>query len=167
MRKPDLLRAWLLRAVPDLSDHPDRLHLWIETGRIICIPGATLSYQYRYDLILTVEDFARPADHLIVPLLAWLNDHEPQLLRELGQEGLPINHDILGNASADIEIKLALKERALVSQNAQGGWEVTFPPDPVFPETFVGAESARLLKLYFTNAPHPPELVVAPTNPVP
>lgn len=164
MRKPDDLRAWLLRSVKGLSGQPERLHLWVEAGRIVCIPGATLSYQYAYDLIVIVEDFAAEAHNFIVPLLSWLNTNEPALLRDKGQDGLPIYHDILGNSSADIEIKLPLIERALVKHTAQGGWEITFPQEPPFPEQFVGAESARLLQLYLTNPPTEPYLVTPPSE---
>lgn len=153
MRKPDQLRAWLLLSVADLVDQPDRLHLWIENGRLRSIPGNTLSYEYRYELIVVVEDFSSPAHNLVVPILAWLSDNQPDLLRDRSEDGLPINHDILGNSSANIEIKLALKERAIVNQTPAGGWQVEYPPEPAFPESFAGDPRVNLARLYLNNPP--------------
>jgi P2 phage tail completion protein R (GpR) len=159
MRKPDALRTWLLRAVPGLKDQAERLHLWIEKSRIHCNVGETLSYETRYELIVTIENFAHDSDKFIVPILSWLSHNQPDLLRNTREDGLPMFHDILDNKTADIEIKLALKERAIVTQTPQGGWRVEYPSEPTFPETFVGAEGARLLKLYLVNPPAEAELV--------
>ena len=152
MRKPDQLRAWLLRSVAGLADQPERLHLWVENGRLRSVPGKTLSYEYRYELIVIVEDFSGETHDLVVPVLAWLSKYQSDLLRHVTDDGLPINHDILGNSSANIEIKLALKERVIVNQTPAGGWQVEYPAEAEFPESFAGG-GVNLAELYLRNPP--------------
>lgn len=161
MRKPDSLRQWLLRSVHQLRGQDERLHLWIEEGRIICVEGKSLSYQYRYDLILTLEDFGAEADKLIVPLLAWLSENQPELLRDQDSPGIPIIHDILSNKSTDIEIKLPLSEKVIVTHTPEGGWNIEYPPERTFPESFNVHESTRLLQLYLAQPPAEGVLVAA------
>lgn len=154
MRKPDSLREWLLRSVPGLAAQPERLHLFIEEGRVQCVPGGNLSYIYAYQLTVMLEDFAHESHAVIVPFLAWLSANEPTFLAERGGAGLTISQDILDNKTADFEIKLDLKETVIVTQTADGGWQVEYPAAPVFPAVFEGAEAARLLRLHLT---HPPD----------
>jgi hypothetical protein len=164
MRKPDLLREWLLRAVPGLSDHPERLHIFTEEGRIACVRGATLSYRHSYQLILMVEDFGDATHSLIVPILAWLSKHQPELLDEKGSDGLPFAQDILDNKTADFEIKLDLSERALVTETEAGGWQVEYPDEPKIPDEFAGASGARLWRLYFDRGPQRDLVAVHPDH---
>jgi hypothetical protein len=153
MRKPDSLREWLLRSVPGLDAQPERLHLFVEEGRVHCVPGKTLSYQYVYQLVLILEDFGADSHALIVPILAWLAQHQPDLLHERGDEGLPISQDILDNKTADFEMRLDLKERVIVTPTVAGGWAVEYAADPQIIDTFEGADGARLWRLYLTNSP--------------
>lgn len=153
MRKRDSLREWLLRSVSGLSDQPERLHTFIEEFRVACLPGATLSYRYNYQLVVMVEDFGDEIHNLVVPILAWLAVHQPQLLNEERGDGLPGALDILDNKTADFEIRLDLNERVVVTETQAGGWQVEYPEEPKFPAEFAGASGARLWQLYFDRGP--------------
>jgi P2 phage tail completion protein R (GpR) len=154
MRKRDSLREWLLRSVSGLSDQPERLHLLVEEFRVATVPGASLSFEYRYDLAVVVEDFGADLHNLVVPILAWLSEHQPDLLQREGPTGLAGALDILDNKTADFELKLALSEKVVVSPTDDGGWQVAYPMPAPFPDIFEGAASARLWRLYLT---HPPD----------
>lgn len=152
MRKPDTLCDWLLRSLPFLDAHPEKLHLFIEEGRIITVRGETLSYKYSYDLVLVLEDMADDSHALIVPLLAWIAKNQPDLLTG---DGLPFTQDILSNAARDIEIRLALTETVVVNATVDGGWDVSYPAAPAFPALFEGSEAARLRQLWLDGGAGP------------
>lgn len=145
MRKPDSLRAWLLRSVPDLAADPDRLHLFVEEGRLVCARGDSLSYEYRYQLTVVIENFAGGAEAISVPLLVWLAQNQHEMIDP--EASIPFALDILDNASADHEIKLDLTERVVVAALPDGGWRIEYPPEPEFPVNFESAP-ARLWQLW-------------------
>jgi P2 phage tail completion protein R (GpR) len=150
MRKPSSLRDFLTRSIADLANDPDRLHLFIEDGEILAGQSTSLSYEYRYQLVVVVEDFATGSESLIVPLLAWIAENQPDIFNK--SEGrIPFVSDILGNDKSDIEIRLSLSERAIVIARDGGGWEVAFPPEPGFSDLFPGAQGARLWQLFLRD----------------
>jgi P2 phage tail completion protein R (GpR) len=156
MRKPDSLREWLMRSVSGLAAQPDRLHMFIDEGKVIARRGNSLSFAYEYSLTIVIEDFAQPREAIDVPLLAWIADNQSELLDR--DAAYSFDADILDNKSADIEIKLTLMERAVVAATEGGGWEVTFPDEPRLDPPFEGAEHSRLWRLLMRSdlvAVHP------------
>lgn len=144
MRKPDHFRAFLLRAVPALGNQPDRLHIYVEKGHVRCVQGASLSYRLEYELQVRIEDFAGESDHIIVPMLSWIAEQEPLLMKpEYG--GVPMAMDILDNKVADLEFRLPLTERVIVEAQADGSWLVSYPADPQIETAFDGAKPPALL----------------------
>ncbi|HBQ79654.1 MAG TPA: phage tail protein, partial [Erwinia persicina] len=75
MLKPKRLREALLARVPDLQNHPERLTLSLEQGRVVCTPAASLSFEYQYPLRITVSDAGDDRDALVVSLLLWLREN--------------------------------------------------------------------------------------------
>jgi P2 phage tail completion protein R (GpR) len=150
VRKPDSLRTWLLRAVVGLAARPERLNIFIEEGTVVCRPGETLSYMNRYNLIITIEDFEGPSEAIFVPILAWISDHQPELLDSDSGE-LSYRWDVLDSKLADFEMTMPLYEAALISPTDQGGWAVTYPVEDVFPEQFEGLGLVRLRALYLED----------------
>jgi P2 phage tail completion protein R (GpR) len=151
MRKPDNLRAWLLRAVPELAAQPDRLHIFVQKGRVERHRGNNLSYKQLYDLILIVEDWGLSSDRIMVPLLAWLDREQPDIFHG-SDPGFAFEMDILDNKTADIECTLPLSEHAVVVEQPDGGWTVAWQDEPKLNNEFEGLDPApRLWQLFGTR----------------
>lgn len=119
MNKPASLRACIEAHLPSLKQHPDRLHVFIDAGHIIStMGGETLSFEYHYSCNLIVTDYAGHSDALIIPILAWLREQQPEMLlnRERMTDGFRFEADILNNGCCDLSIKLALSERVGVKE---------------------------------------------------
>lgn len=132
MDKPGQLRDWLCRAVPELRQNPERLHLLVDHGQIQCTPaGASLSYEYRYELTLLITDLAASVDAVILPLLAWCRDHQPELFSFRSKDGIGLRYEPLNHDSGDLEITLSLTERVTVTE-VDGGYQLDHPEEPAF-----------------------------------
>lgn len=116
MKKPDLLRQALTAAVPRLAQHPDTLHMFVDRGRVIATGGPSLSFEYAYTLNIVVTDYPDDAHTVVLPILAWLRAHQPDLLlnRERQRDGFTFEVDILDHATVDLSIDLHLTEAVRV-----------------------------------------------------
>jgi hypothetical protein len=145
MRKADSLRRWLTAFLPDLKTHADRLQIYIEGGQINARRSHTLSFTYGYTLKALIMDFAGDADAIMVPLLAWIEKEQPQLLQR--QDGQPFGFEaeLLDGDVSDIEISLDLTEMVLVKPRADGsGYDIEHPPEPDFTDAFAGVGASFL-----------------------
>ncbi|MGL4733856.1 MAG: phage tail protein [Enterovibrio sp.] len=134
MNKPASLRKLLISQVPHLKTNPDCLHIFIENGSIVATGvERNLSFEYRFNCIVIVTDYAAHADTLIVPILGWLATQQPELLDnpDRRQDGFKFKADILNHDTADIEMTLALTERVKVSLGDDQKLKITHLPEPV------------------------------------
>lgn len=132
MNKPEQVRALLLSAVPHLARNPNDLHIFVDSGKAVATGAAqNLSFEYQFDLTIIVVDYADHADTLIVPLLAWVAQHQPELLTnpEKRESGIRFRAELIDKHKADIEITLELTERVLVTA-VEGGRTVKHLPEP-------------------------------------
>lgn len=134
MNKPDSLRAALTAAIPEFARNPDRLHVFIEHGSIATTAANSLSFEYAYTLDVVVTDYAGHADHLIVPVIAWLKVNQPEMLlnRELCRDGFRFQAELLDNGKSDVEILLKLTERVGVLEKPDG-YEIRHFAEPAIP----------------------------------
>ncbi len=130
MKKPDSLKRLLLLTVPQLGQNPENLAMYVDEGKVAATSGATLSFEYRYKLNLVAQDFAGDRNALIVPLLAWIAEAQPDLLDRPGAEPFTFECELLDSDSADISITLDLTERVSVRSRPEGGYAVTHLDDP-------------------------------------
>lgn len=139
MKKSADLRAHLTRWVPDLAANPDKLHVFIEKGRIATKVGAGLGFEYHYTLQLIITDFAESPDVLNVPLLVWLQTNQPDLLldTEKRDRAIAFEAEILGNDTIDLALTLELAERVLV-RVVTGGFECEHIGEPQLPDDTAG-----------------------------
>ncbi|HCN3006972.1 TPA: phage tail protein, partial [Escherichia coli] len=89
----------------------------------------------RYTLNVIVTDFTGDFDLLIVPVLAWLRENQPDIMTtdEGQKKGFTFYADINNDSSFDISISLMLTERTLVSE-VDGALHVKNIPEPPPPE---------------------------------
>lgn len=130
MLKPSLLREALLARVPQLKDHPERLTIALEQGTVICTPAASLSFEYQYPLRITLSEAGDDIDALVVSLLLWLRDNQPDLMSPRDR----VNGMVFSSSSTgDFTVVILLTERVLVSED-DGALHVTHVPEPLPPE---------------------------------
>ncbi|EKF2709667.1 phage tail protein, partial [Escherichia coli] len=80
MLKPDSLRRALTDAVTVLKTNPDMLRIFVDNGSIASTLATSLSFEKRYTLNVIVTDFTGDFDLLIVPVLAWLRENQPDIM---------------------------------------------------------------------------------------
>ncbi|MGC6386650.1 phage tail protein [Ewingella sp. S1.OA.A_B6] len=134
MLKPLQLRDYLTARVPVLKTSPEQLRVFIDHARIVSTLATSLSFEYQYQLNLLITDFTQDADLLIVPTLAWLREHQPDIMATAAkqQEGFTFRADMNNDNSFDISINLQLTEMVIVKQEG-GALRVTHRPEPLLP----------------------------------
>ncbi|MBK1874585.1 phage tail protein [Marinobacter sp. 1-3A] len=117
MKKLADLRAHILANVPSLKRNPDKLLTFIEDGNIEFWQGANLSHNYTLPVRLIVTDYAGEVDHIIIPILSWLQIREP------GHDPmttLSFEAELLNNDSYDISVTVNITERVIVKATPAG-----------------------------------------------
>ncbi|CAM7595118.1 Phage tail protein [Phytobacter diazotrophicus] len=135
MLKPDSLRKALTDAAPVLAANPDMLRLYVDGGNIAATLATSLSFEKQYTLNVIVTDFTGDFDLILVPVLAWLREHQSDILStDTGQKkGFTFEADINSDSSFDISISLLLTERTLVDE-VGAALHVRCIPEPSMPE---------------------------------
>lgn len=138
MLKPNHLRRHLTDANPALARNPERMQVFADSGRVVSTGASSLSFEYQYTLNVVVMDYAGHADAIIVPLLAWVRVHQPDLVtnRERRENGIRFDVEFLNQQAVDLSIELDLSERVIVSRddaNKLTSNHVGEPPDPDLP----------------------------------
>lgn len=135
MLKPDSLRKALVNAVPVLKINPEMLRLFIDSGSIGATLAASLSFEKRYTLNVVVTDYTGDIDLLLVPVMAWLREYQPDIMTtdEGQKKGFTFYADINNDSSVDISISLLLTERTLVKE-IDAALHVSNIPEPPPPE---------------------------------
>lgn len=144
MLKPKQLRRALTDSVPLLQRNPDGLNMFIDGGRIASTLASSLSFEYQYQLNLVITDYGDDIDLIVVPLLAWLRENQPDIMatEEKRRTGFTFKVDVLSDSLCDISIDLQLTERVIVKQEG-GELHVTHAGENPLPDNV-----ARPTQLY-------------------
>lgn len=137
MKKLHRLRAHLINAVPALANDPERLLTFVEEGSIEFHRGPNLTHEYQFTAQLVLTDFSADLDTIIVPLLYWLAEYQPDADPN---EALSFEAEILSHQSVDVALRVKLTERVLSKVDCDTGqikvdhalprFEVTGCPSP-------------------------------------
>jgi len=130
MQNPPPLPAALKRCVLLFQQNPERLIMTIAAGTVVATSAPSLSFEYRYRLELTLADVEQDIEAVIVPLLAWLRDNQPEMMGNA--EKRRSDFTFASDAAGTLSIGLQLSERVLVTQ-ADSALQVTFPGEPTPP----------------------------------
>jgi hypothetical protein len=135
MLKPEQLRTALTTALSDLQTHPDKLHISLDNGRVVSTLGPSLSFEYQYQLNLTLSDQAAE-DLVMVTVLAWLRSHQPDILAnpDKRKSGFAFKRDV--SAAGQLDLQLQLTERIQVEQR-DGALHITPLAEPPEPENVI------------------------------
>lgn len=132
MNKPGQIRELLTKAVSELKRNPESLHIFVENGNINATgAGLNISFEYQFELLILITDYAGHADSLIVPLLAWCRDNQPELLmNDDRRDGFKFRAEQLTHNTADVEITLKLTERVKVYPGDNNKVNIEHLPEP-------------------------------------
>lgn len=142
MKKLHLLRAHLINAVPGLARDPDRLLTFVEEGSIEFRRGTDLTHEYRFTAQLVLTDFTGDLDTLMLPLLQWLAEYQPDA--DPG-EAVSFEAEILNNKSVDLALRLRLTERVIAKIDCDTGRIQAEHSLPRFPSHTCMAKRWQLL----------------------
>lgn len=140
MRKATELRAYITEANPYLRRDPEKLHVFIDAGAVAAVATASLSHEYTYTLNLVIEDFAGDPASIMVPILAWLRVHQPNVLEnpEKRKQAIAFEVEIITNDTFDLSIKLQLTERIIARLDPAGERvDITHAQEPSHPDIFL------------------------------
>lgn len=145
MKKPQLLKEFLLSAIPELQHNPDRLLIFVDDGKVRNTLAMGLSFEYEYTLTLVLTEYVGDLATISVPVFDWLRVHQSDLLANLekSQVGLPFEAEILNNGSVDLVLKLPLTERVIVKRQ-DNKISVDYPKEPQYST----AEPATMVTMY-------------------
>jgi hypothetical protein len=162
MQKPDGLRRLLLATVPGLKANPERLAMFVDKGRVASSASGTLSFEYRYTLAIVVEDYAGDVDAITIPILAWISEQQPELLKAGDQEPFDFEAEIQDGATADVSISIELTERVRVTPRPGGGYDVQHVDEAPIADLdlFPGVCDQNLWQLFLRD-----ELIAQTTDP--
>ncbi|EMX8403077.1 phage tail protein [Yersinia enterocolitica] len=147
MLKPKLLRQALTDSLQLFQTNPERLKMFVDGGRIVSTLAPSLSFENQYTLTLFIEDFPDDVDYLFVPILAWLREHQPDIMatEEKRRTGFIHKVDVISDVLSDIRIDLQLTERVIVKE-VDGALHVNHALEPTWP----GA-ATRPTAIYFNG----------------
>ena len=118
MKKLHLLRAHLINAVPALANDPERLLTFVEEGSIEFRRGPNLTHEYQFTAQLVLTDFSADLDTIMVPLLQWLAEYQPDADPN---EAISFEAEILSHKSVDVALRVKLTERVLAKVDCEAG----------------------------------------------
>jgi hypothetical protein len=154
MDKLTACRAAIVAANPEFARSPDRLLIWADKGTIATRRTAQLGYEWRYRVNILCEALTGSPDDIMVPLLLWLRDAQPDLLLafDRGNEAVKFEAHILDETSWDVKIELELTEAVVLSPKQGGGWQATHLPEPSPDDVPIeGAGSATLGQIWLDD----------------
>ncbi|WP_034950916.1 phage tail protein [Erwinia oleae] len=133
MLKHETLRRALTDAVPTLHANPDALRISLTNGSIAATLAASLSFEKRFTLRLTVTNLAEDIDVLLAPVLAWLRENQPDVMTDDASrsKGFTFAADFNSDGSLSVTIDLLLTERTLVEEKEDGLHVLSIAEPPV------------------------------------
>ena len=153
MKKPEGLRRLLLATA--LKDQAEKLQLYIDRGSVTCRRGRNLAFTYGYTLNIVVEGYTGDVDALMVPILAWVAEQQPDLLDKPPYEPFEFESELLDATSADVSINIKLTENVLVDRTGQREWSTRHLDEPVIEDAFPGVCGVSLVDALVADASEP------------
>ncbi|BCA60243.1 phage tail protein [Sphingomonas sp. HMP6] len=161
MKKPDGLRRLLMQAVPGLAADPSRFSMFIDKGSIEARAGS-LSFEYAYTLNIVVQDYSGDIDALMVPILAWIAEQQPDLLERDPRKPFTFESELLDSDAADVSIDLQLTEAVRVARMPTGGYQAIHLDEPSRGDAFEDVCGANLWQLLLREEMVTPSILTVP-----
>lgn len=144
MNKPEGLRRLLLATA--LKGAGDKLSMFVDRGRLRARMTGSAAFEYAYSLEIVVQDYAGSIDDLMVPVLAWVAEQQPDLIERNGSDAMTFESELLDGDRADVSITLELTEVVMVERTGDRAWTATHLPEPPRGDAFPGVCGVALLR---------------------
>ena len=134
MIKPNRLRAILTRTLSYFAKNPDALILQFDNGKIKVTGNKSPSFEYHYDLLVSVKDFPFHPDVLFVPIIDFIRIEQAELLYNNDNWG-KVEFDIVDNnhKTYEIYISIPLTER-VIAKTENGEYRIQHGNEPQLDE---------------------------------
>ncbi|MBS0927803.1 phage tail protein [Klebsiella michiganensis] len=146
MKKAELLRVALIAGNTWCKANPEQITVWVEKGHIQIEATGEASFIYHYTIQVLAMDFPGQVDDLMLPLLSWVWQQQPDLLLNPdNNRKVEFDADIVNDDVADILFKVPVWERVIVTDDNGtpkaehlaeqrprfngGEWEMVFDPE--------------------------------------
>ncbi len=132
MKKPQALREYLLKSLPNLSSDEDRLLIFANQGTCRSTLSGNFSFEMTYTLDIIITDYAGDVDEVSLVLFTWLAENQSELLAniEKGKQAINFEAELIDNKKYDINFQIQLTERVVVKKLADGRLEMSYPGEP-------------------------------------
>lgn len=129
MLKLDTLRAAITEALPELARSPENLRIWIERGVGESHGTRTDAFGFRFEANVLIVEMASDIAVLALALFRWARTNQPELLAP-NRDGFSFDVDILDNATADVLVKIDVRQNVTASALPGGGYSLAYLPEP-------------------------------------
>lgn len=156
MNKPASFRAALVEALGSrhaaTSTDPDDLQIVITNCSPACNLAPGTSFELRYELDVTLINFAGEELEVIIPMMKWLQRWQSDLLAspEAAAAGIRITAIPLADRVTDLHIVLKLSERVAFKERPGGGYDIGYAEEPE-PFLFEQAEAEPLHSVWLNG----------------
>ena len=118
MKKLHDVRQFLLKTLPEYQRDPEKIVTLVEDGKIEFYRGPSLSHGYTYTAQLVLLDYTRDVDHIVVPLLMWMQRFEPDVDPH---EAIQFEAEILDEGVVDLILRIRFNERVVAKASEETG----------------------------------------------
>ncbi|KOR00961.1 phage tail protein [Pluralibacter gergoviae] len=115
MIKAELLRKALIESNTWCRANPEAITVWVEQGNIEIQATGEPSFMYLYTIRVLACDFPGQVDDLMLPIMAWAWQYQPDLLlNPENNRKIDFEADIISDDLADLLFKVPVWERVMV-----------------------------------------------------
>ena len=118
MKKLHDVRQFLLKTLPEYQRDPEKIVTLVEDGKIEFYRGPSLSHSYTYTAQLVLLDYTHDVDHVVVPLLMWMQRFEPDADPH---EAIQFEAEILDEGVVDLILRIHFNERVVAKASEATG----------------------------------------------
>ena len=109
-----------------------------------------------------VQDYSGDIDALMVPILAWIAEQQPDLLERDPRKPFSFECEILDSDAADVSIDLELTEAVRVARQDGGGYQATHLDEPSRDDSFPGVCGVNLWQVLLREEMNAPSVLAVP-----
>ncbi|QUG76372.1 phage tail protein [Erwinia sp. E602] len=117
MKKAELLRDALIAGNTWCRANPEAITVWVEKVGIETQATGEASFMYSYTIQALATDFPGDVDDLMLPLLGWVWEQQPDLLLNPdSNRKIEFEADIISDDTADFLFRVPVWERVIVTK---------------------------------------------------
>lgn len=142
MKKPYALRDYLVQNIKFLQDNPDKLSMYIESGRYRSTMATGLSMESICPVKMVIQDFSEDPDLVAFLIFQWLRTHQSELMTNLetNKTAVKFELEILDNDKCDLMFELELTERVIIKKQNDGSFKFDYPLEPQYEPAYDSTE---------------------------